>query len=429
MSSEQGKAAGFPLSLQMAVTFEDVAVYLSQEEWERLGSAQRSLYRDVMQENYWNLVSVGLPVLKPEVISRLEQGEEPWSKDYLSIGEQEMLEGFSLGYGRENTEEKGVVDEKPQEMPTERSRGSHPWNLEQGKAHRSQGRLEKQKGKRQKTPTPQTWGLGKLSIHPNKASVEEKAYICGECGKTFTQWSNLTKHQKIHSGEKLYKCVDCGKRFSYSYLYIQHLRTHTGEKPYKCPECGKNFSENSNLIRHKKTHRGEKPYTCTECGKRFTVNSSLLTHRRIHTGEKPYKCSQCGKSFTHNTTLIEHQRTHTGEKPYKCCDCEKSFIQRSDLMKHRRTHTGKKPYKCPQCGKNFSLSSNLLRHRRLHAAEKPYKCPECGDGFGQRAEVADHIETHRLGKALSGRGSPVGPGLPRSLSDVEGPRPLPASRS
>uniref|UniRef100_A0A8D0UW30 Zinc finger protein 33B n=1 Tax=Sus scrofa TaxID=9823 RepID=A0A8D0UW30_PIG len=64
--------------LQGSVSFKDVTVGFTQEEWQHLDPIQRSLYRDVMLENYSNLVSVGYCITKPEMIFRLEQGEEPW---------------------------------------------------------------------------------------------------------------------------------------------------------------------------------------------------------------------------------------------------------------------------------------------------------------------------------------------------------------
>uniref|UniRef100_A0A8C8VXK2 Zinc finger protein 13 n=1 Tax=Peromyscus maniculatus bairdii TaxID=230844 RepID=A0A8C8VXK2_PERMB len=373
---------------QMPVTFEDVALYLSREEWGRLDHTQQHFYRDVLQEK--NGLALGIVEMRKVVptlaLATLEDTKPLRTRARCAPGEASQCgQQVASGPGAKMARDSGDA-RQPKPFPPDTHPLKNPENCGPGKpSEEEKGALES--------------GEEGLVVD---GEAGRKTYKCEQCGKGFSWHSHLVTHRRTHTGEKPYTCTDCGKRFGRSSHLIQHQIIHTGEKPYTCPSCWKSFSHHSTLIQHQRIHTGEKPYVCDRCAKRFTRRSDLVTHQGTHTGAKPHKCPACGKCFTQSSALVTHQRTHTGVKPYACPECGKCFSQRSNLIAHNRTHTGEKPYHCLDCGKSFSHSSHLTAHQRTHRGVRPYSCPLCGKSFSRRSNLHRHEKIHTTGpKALA----------------------------
>ncbi|XP_064828705.1 histone-lysine N-methyltransferase PRDM9-like [Oncorhynchus masou masou] len=216
------------------------------------------------------------------------------------------------------------------------------------------------------------WDKKSSAKDVNAESSQVQIFSCSGCPFSFTSQIFLHKHIKRSHHDEYVRLLRSGEIRSENLMSssnsTQHHGTTSREKPFHCSQCGKSFSQSSDLKIHQRTHTGEKPFHCSQCGKSFSRGDHLRTHQLTHTGEKPFHCSQCGKSFIQSRDLKIHQRTHTGEKPFHCSQCGKSFSTGSNLRTHQLTHTGEKPFHCSQCGKSFSTGGSLRTHQSRFTA-------------------------------------------------------------
>ncbi|XP_021106665.1 zinc finger protein 709 isoform X5 [Heterocephalus glaber] len=339
----RGKEPGRPSSPTMvtqAVTFEDVAVNFTLEEWVLLNSSQKKLYRDVMSEIFKNLAAI-----EPNWNGQqIENQCKCWRRNLRSEEIEEWCQ-YKLWYQHEDmffgTPDRNVnmkpLFTEPTERITCRNRLILPSSLN----------------------VPFITHTALKSYEYQK--FEEKLSNKNEHGETYRDFQSFQKDARTNPREKTYECKQCEKSFSDCIK-----ETHIGEKPTVCKQDAKAFSTTSYFQIHENNHSEMNVSVCIQTGKAFNSHRSVQIHERAHTGEKPHVCKQCGKAFTNNSSFCRHERTHKVEKHYVCKQCGKAFTDRSSFCRHERSHTGEKPYVCKQCGKGFSTHSYCQKHEKIH---------------------------------------------------------------
>ncbi|MEJ1272396.1 hypothetical protein NN561_003246 [Cricetulus griseus] len=219
-----------------AVTYDDVHIDFTWEEWTLMDPSQKKLYEDVMLETYRNLATIGESL---ETLMLTPYCTHLHLASTLNPALPQLCQASHCDIENAVTYDDVYID--------------FTW---------------------------EEWTL----MDPSQKKLYEDVML-----ETYRNLTTIGYRWEDHHVEECYQN---------SRRYERNEKRQNGEKPSVNAQCVKAFTYDTYLQRHETTHTGEKPYECNQCDKVFAHCSHLQMHERGHTGEKPHVCNQ--SDYEHN---------------------------------------------------------------------------------------------------------------------------------